>query len=171
MKKLLMISLLIVGICFSESNFEKGIGIETTYNTVRKSLLPGVGGKIYYSPKFAKINKYEYGLQFDICINGMIYKNKISNGDSTNNSSDLDINQIQSLDFVIQRGFGNGSFILSLFALQNSENNFAQNFQIKNMFGRLSYNYNLKNNGLELFVRRINGFTINSPIIGINLTW
>ena len=170
MKKLIFI--LMVGICFSESNFEKGIGIETTYNTNRKSLVPGVSGKIYYSPKFAKINKYEYGLQFDVCINGMIYKNKISNGDSNNNSSDLDINQIQSLDFVIHREFGNGYFILSLFGLQNSEiPNFAQNFQIKNMFGRLSYNYNLKNNGLELFIRRINGFTINSPIIGIIFTW
>ena len=160
-----------VWICFSESNFEKGIGIETTYNTNRKSLVPGVSGKIYYSPKFAKINKYEYGLQFDVWINGMIYKNKISNGDYTNKSSDLEIEQKQSLDFVINREFGNGYFIFSLFALQNSENNFAQNFQLKNMFGRLSYNYNLKNNGLELFIRRINGFTINSPIIGIIFTW
>ena len=167
MKKLIIIALFFIGICFSESNFEKGIGIETTYNTNRKSLVPGVSGKIYYSPKFAKINKYEYGLQFDVCINGMIYKNNISNGDSNNNSSDLDINQIQSLDFVIHRELGNGYFILSLFALQNSENTFAQNFQLKNMFGRLSYNYNLKNNGLELFIRRTN----YNPIIGILFTW
>ena len=167
MKKLILIALFFIGICFSESNFEKGIGIETTYNTNRKSLVPGVSGKIYYSPKFAKINKYEYGLQFDVCINGMIYKNKISNGDYTNKSSDLEIEQKQSLDFVINREFGNGYFILSLFALQNSENNFAQNFQIRNMFGRLSYNYNLKNNGLELFIRRTN----YNPIIGILFTW
>ena len=167
MKKLLIISLLIVGICFSESNFEKGIGIQTTYNTNRKSFVPGVSGKIYYSPKFAKINKYEYGFQFDVCINGMIYKNKISNGDDTNKSSDIEIEQKQSLDFVINREFGNGYIIFSLFALQNSENNFAQNFKIRNMFGRLSYNYNLKNNGLELFIRRTN----YNPIIGILFTW
>ena len=163
----MIILILMVGICFSESNFEKGIGIETTYNTNRKSLVPGVSGKIYYSPKFAKINKYEYGLQFDVWINGMIYKNKISNGDYTNKSSDIEIEQKQSLDFVINRELGNGYFIFSLFALQNSENNFAQNFQIRNMFGRLSYNYNLKNNGLELFIRRTN----YNPIIGILFTW
>ena len=165
--KLLLIALLIVGICFSQSNWEKGIGIATTYNTTRKSFVPGVSGRIYYSPNFTKVNKYEYGLQFDVCINGMIYNNNISNEDSNIKSSDLEINQIQSLDFVIHREFGNGYFILSLFALQNSENNFAQNFQIRNMFGRLSYNYNLKNNGLELFIRRTN----NSPIIGILFTW
>ena len=167
MKKLIIISLFFIGICFSESNFEKGIGITTIYNSTRESLTPGVSGKIYYSPKFAKISKYEYGLQFDVCINGMIYKNKISNGDYTNKSSDIEIEQKQSLDFVINREFGNGYFIFSLFALQNSENNFAQNLQIRNMFGRLSYNYNLKNNGLELFIRRTN----NNPIIGILFTW
>ena len=97
----------------------------------------------------------------------MIYNNNISNEDSNIKNSDLEINQIQSLDFVIHREFGDGYFILSLIALQNSENNFAQNFQIKNMFGRLSYNYNLKNNGLELFIRRTN----NRSIIGILFTW
>ena len=167
MKKLLLIGLLIVGICFSQSNWEKGIGIATTYNTTRKSFVPGVSGRIYYSPNFTKVNKYEYGLQFDVCINGMIYNNNISNEDSNIKNSDLEINQIQSLDFVIHREFGDGYFILSLIALQNSENNFAQNFQIKNMFGKLSYNYNLKNNGLELFIRRTN----NRPIIGILFTW
>ena len=167
MKKLIFIALLFIGFCFSESNFEKGTGITTIYNSTRESLTPGVSGKIYYSPKFAKINKYEYGLQFDVCINGMIYNNNISNEDSNIKSSDLEINQIQSLDFVIHREFGEGYFILSLIALQNSENNFAQNFQIKNMFGKLSYNYNLKNNGLELFIRRTN----NRPIIGILFTW
>ena len=167
MKKLIFIALFFIGICFSESNFEKGIGITTIYNSTRESLTPGVSGRIYYSPNFTKLNKYEYGLQFDVWINGMIYKNKISNGNYTNKSSDLEIEQKQSLDFVINREFGNGYFIFSLFALQNSENNFAQNFQIKNMFGRLSYNYNLKNNGLELFVRRTN----NNPIIGILFTW
>ena len=35
------------------------------------------------------------------------------------------------------------------------------------MFGRLSYNYNLKNNGLELFIRK----TDLKPVIGILLTW
>ena len=97
----------------------------------------------------------------------MIYNNNISNEDSNIKNSDLEINQIQSLDFVINREFGNGYFILSLFALQNSENNFAQNFQLKNMFGRLSYNYNLKNNGLELFIRKTN----IKLVIGIFLTW
>ena len=167
MKKLLLFALLVVGICFSQSNWEKGIGIATTYNTTRKSFVPGVSGRIYYSPNFTKVNKYEYGFQFDVCINGMIYNNNISNEDSNIKSSDLEINQIQSLDFVIHREFGDGYFILSLIALQNSENNFAQNFQIKNMFGRLSYNYNLKNNGLELFIRKTN----LKPVIGILLTW
>ena len=167
MKKFLLLALLVVGICFSQSNWEKGIGIATTYNTTRKSFVPGVSGRIYYSPNFTKVNKYEYGFQFDVCINGMIYNNNISNEDSNIKSSDLEINQIQSLDFVIHREFGDGYFILSLIALQNSENNFAQNFQIENMFGRLSYNYNLKNNGLELFIRRTN----NRPIIGILFTW
>jgi len=167
MEKLLLLLLFFFGICFSESNIEKGIGITTTYNSTHESLMPGVSGRIYFSPNFTKINKYEYGLQFDVCINGMIYNNNISNEDSNIKSSDLEINQIQSLDFVIHREFGDGYFILSLIALQNSENNFAQNFQIKNMFGRLSYNYNLKNNGLELFIRRTN----NRPIIGILFTW
>ncbi len=42
MKKLIIIALFFIGICFSESNFEKGIGITTIYNSTRESLTPGV---------------------------------------------------------------------------------------------------------------------------------
>ena len=76
MKKLIF--LLIIGIFFAQSNLGKGIGISTTYNTTRNSLVPGISGKIYYSPNFTKVNKYKFAVQFDVCINGMIYKNKIS---------------------------------------------------------------------------------------------
>ena len=168
MKKLLLIALLSVSICFSQSNWEKGIGVSFQYNNSRKSFMPGIGCKLYYSPQFANFNKYEFALQFDVNINGMIYYNKISVNDSISNNWDLDIEQTQSFDIIYNRKIGSGKLLISIISLMHSEYEFFDSILKPHLFGRISYNYKLKKIAMELFFKRSKA---DNPNLGLLLTW
>ena len=158
---------LIAGICFSQSNWEKGIGVSFKYNNSRKSFSPGIGCKIYYSPHFANFNEYEFSLQFDININGMIYYDEISENDSISTNWDLEIEQTQSFDIIYNRQIGNGKLLISILSLLLSDYELIDSFIKPHLLGRLGYNYKLKRIGLELFIKR----NRHNPNLGLLITW
>ena len=165
MKKLVM--LLFCCLCFGQAKWEKGIGVSTNYNLNKNRLAPGIAGKIYYAPKFSQFNNFELGLQFDLSINGGIYKYETQSGDSLKTEYDLDVNQNQSLDIIFRKSFAKGDILISLIPLTHSESEFSEIFTINNLLGRAGFKFKFYKLFLEVYLRR----NIKNPQLGILVNW
>ena len=136
------------------------MGLSAIYSKDENTIVPGFGVNINFMPTFASYNDNLMGLKLDIFISGMIYKE-----DSTglnDDSWDLDINQIQTIDLIYRRNFKSGNIDVSILPLLTSESEFI-------IFTRLAYKIPLKNNFIEFFIRRFADFKY--PQVGVIYQW
>ena len=159
MEKILIVVLF--SICFCQSVWEKGVGFSVTYS--ENKFEPGIGGNINYLPNYGRFGNNVLGLKLDIFISGMIYYDEYEEDDGTLVEEwDLNINQLQVIEFLYRRNLKKGKLDISIFPLQSSESDHI-------LISRVGYKLPVGNNFLELFIRRF-GYS-KYPQIGLIYQW